>query len=111
MTTGAKRPSKNIEQLRRRTDALGLVVASIRSSTDAEVAEIVQQIRAGEDLDNLAAIFEKNVMLPEFPGTKTAEGELSNLIGRPALDAAVMSRQYGHTSSLTLVSDGVQSPV
>lgn len=102
---------RDIEQLRGQNDALGVIVAAIRSSTDAEVAEIVQQIRADEDLDNLAENLRNNVMLPERSGAKTAEGELSNLIGRPAPDAAGVVRQYGHTSSLSLVTGSRQSPV
>ena len=88
-----------------------MIVASIRSSTDAEVAEIVQQIRADEDLDTLAETLKKNVTLLERFGAKTAEGELSNMIGRPSLDASGVVRHYGHTSGLSLVSDGGKSPI
>lgn len=102
---------RDIEQLKGQNDALGVIFAAIRSSTDAEVAEIVQQIRADEDLENLAEKLRKIVMLPERSGTTTAEGELSNLMGRPALDGAEAVRQYGNTSSLSLVTDGRESPV
>ncbi|KAL6714818.1 hypothetical protein ACLMJK_007078 [Lecanora helva] len=76
-----------------------------------EVAEIVQQIRADEDLDNLAESLKRNIMLPDHSSTKSAEGELSNLIGRPSLDAAGVVKHYGHTSGLGLVSNGEQSPI
>ena len=92
-------------------DALGVIVASIRSSTDAEVAEIVQQIRADEDLDNLAENLKKNVMLPEHSTAKTAEGDLSNFMGHPSLDAAGVVKHYGHTATLGLVLDGAISPI
>lgn len=102
---------RDIEALRGQNDALGIIVASIRSSTDAEVAEIVQQIRADEDLDSIAESLKRNVILPERSGAKSAEGELSNLIGRPSLDASGVVKHYGHTSSLSLVSDGERSPM
>lgn len=41
---------------------------------------------------------------------RSAEGEFSNLIGRPAFDA-IGVKHYGHTSSLGLVSDITRSPV
>ena len=91
-------------------DALGIIVASIRSSTDAEVADIVQQIRADEDLDSIADSLKKSVTLPERSGAKFAERELSNIIGRPSIDASGVVKHYGHTSSLGLVSDGESPP-
>ena len=102
---------RDIEALKGQNDALGIIVASIRSSTDAEVTEIVQQIRADEDLDGIAESLKRNVMLPEGSGAKTAEGDLSNLIGRPSIDASGVVKHYGHTSSLGLVSDGERSPM
>lgn len=102
---------RDIEALKGQNDALGIIVASIRSSTDAEVAEIVQQIRADEDLENIAESLKKNVMLPERSGVKSAEGELSNLIGRPSRDELGVVKHFGHTSSLSLVSDGERSPM
>ena len=102
---------RDIETLRGQNDALGIIVASIRSSTDAEVAEIVQQIRADEDLDTIADYLKKNVILPERSGVKSVEGELSNLIGRPSIDAQGVVKHYGHTSSLSLVSDRERSPI
>lgn len=50
-------------------------------------------------------------MLPERFGTKSAEGELSNLIGRPSIDASGVMKHYGHTSSLGLVYEGERSSV
>ena len=86
-----------------------VIVTAIKSSSDAEVADIVQQIRANESLDTIAETLRRNVTLPEnYHGS--AEGELSNLIGRPAFDA-IGVKHYGHTSSLGLVSDIAHSPV
>ena len=102
---------RDIEALKGQNDALGVIVASIRSTSDMEVAEIVQQIRADEDLDSLAESLKRNIMLPDRSSAKTAEGELSNLIGRPSFDSAGVVKHYGHTSGLGLVSDGGQSPI
>ena len=75
------------------------------------MADIVQQIRADEDLEGLAETLKRNVTLPERSHAKTAEGDLSNVMGRPSLDANKMAKvHYGHTSGLGLVADGTQSP-
>ena len=105
---------RDIEALKGQNDALGVIVASIRSSSDAEVAEIVQQIRADEDLDIIAESLKKN-MTPLEPfqisETKSAERELSILMGRPSIDALGVVKHFGHTSSLSLVSDEERSPM
>lgn len=49
--------------------------------------------------------------LPERSHVKSAEGDLSNLIGRPSIDASGVVKHYGHTSSLSLVCDGERSPM
>ena len=86
-----------------------VIITAIKSSSDAEVADIVQQIRANESLDTIAETLKRNVTVPEnYHGS--AEGELSNLIGRPAFDA-IGVKHYGHTSSLGLVADIAHSPV
>ena len=102
---------RDIEALKGQNDALSIIVASIRSSTDAEVAEIVQQIRADEDLENIAESLRKPEVLPERSCPKAAEGEFSNLIGRPSIDASGVVKHYGHTSSLGLVLDSESSPL
>lgn len=92
-------------------DALGVIVASIRSSSDAEVADIVQQIRADEDLDLIAESLKKNLTPLENIEPKSAERELSILIGRPSIDALGVVKHFGHTSSLSLVTDDERSPM
>lgn len=104
---------RDIETLKGEKDSLGVIVAAIKTLSDTEVADIVQQIRAEEDLENLAETLKKNVnnvMLLERSNTKSVEGDLSNLIGHPSLDAAGVAKHYGHTSSLGLVSFQGQSP-
>lgn len=102
---------RDIEALKGQNDALGVIVASIRSSSDAEVAEIVQQIRADEDLDIIAESLKKNMTPLETSETKSAERDLSILIGRPSIDALGVVKHYGHTSSLSLVSDDERFPL
>jgi len=100
---------RDITTLEGRNSSLNIIFRSIRTSSESEVAEIVQQIRAEEgiDIDVLAESLEKNKLLSErseryespgrlersgqseqseTSGGKSAEGELSNLIGRPAHD-------------------------
>ena len=100
---------KDIATLRGEKESLVVIITAIKSSSDAEVADIVQQIRANESLDTIAETLRRNVTLPEnYHGS--AEAELSNLIGRTAFDVTGV-RHYGHTSSLGLVSDTESSPV
>ena len=102
---------QDIQHLRGQNDALRVIVASIRSSTDAEVTDIVQQIRSDENLEAIAQSL-RNEPLPERSSTTSvAEGELSNFIGRPSFDPDGVVRHYGHTSNLGLISDGGQSAV
>ena len=102
---------RDIEALRGQNNALSIIVSSIRSLSDGEVAGIVQQIRADEDLESIADSLKKNVILPERPGAKYAEGDLSHLIGRPSIASSEVVQHYGLTSNLCLVSSGERSPM
>ena len=95
--------------MRERNGALGIIVASIRSSSEAEVADIVQQIRADENLEVIAESLKRNRPLPGRSDSQTLEGDFSDLMGKPALDEAGETRHYGHSSNLGLVpyDDGI----
>ena len=99
---------RDIATLRERNGALGVIVASIRTSTDSEVADIVQQIRADENLEAIADSINKNMTLPCRSNSHTLEGDLSDVMGKRTLDGSGETRHFGHTSSLGLVSDGEQ---
>ena len=93
-------------------NALETIIAALRSSTDAEAAEIVQHIRAEEeDLENLAEIIRKrNIALPARSDAKGAEGDLANLIGKQSHHGGIV-KHYGSTSSLGLVLNSEEPPV
>ena len=95
---------RDIEALKEQNGALGVIVASIRSSTDSEVADIVQQIRADENLETIADSLKRNITLPERSDLKCAEGDLSNLIGHPSSDESGVIKHFGSTSNLGLVN-------
>ena len=102
---------RDIEALKEQNGALGVIVASLRTSSDAEVAEIIQQIKADEDLETIAESLRRNVTLPEPSGVKSAEADLSNLMGNPSLDESGVVKHFGHTSNLSLVSEDDHSPL
>ena len=102
---------RDIENLREQNGALGVIVASLRTSTDAEAAEIVQQIRADEDLDHLAENLKRNVTLNDRLDGYGAENDLANLIGKPSVDVDGVVKHFGSTSSLGLVSGRTQPPI
>lgn len=100
---------RDIQTLKERNGALGIIVASIKSSTEAEVADIVQQIRADENLEVIADSLKKkennnlNAPLPLRSDSQTLESDFSDLMGKPAVDEAGETRSYGHSSNLGLV--------
>ncbi|KAL9127410.1 MAG: hypothetical protein Q9217_003706 [Psora testacea] len=102
---------RDIEALREQNGALGVIVASIRTSSEAEVADIVQQIRADEDLETIAESLKRNVTLLGRSDTNSAEADLSNLIGNPSLDESGVVKHFGLTSNLSLVSEDDRSPL
>ena len=101
---------RDIEALKEQNGALGVIVASLRTSSDQEIADIVQQIRADEDLETIADSLKRNVGFPEQPDFKSAEGDLSNLIGNPSLDESGVVKHFGLTSNLSLVSEEDHMP-
>ena len=102
---------RDIETLRERNGALGIIVASIRSSSDSEVADIVRQIRADENLDTIADSLRKNMLLPRRSDSHSLEGDFSDLIGKAFVSRSGETRHFGHTSSLGLVSHEEVHPV
>lgn len=102
---------RDIETLRERNGALGIIVASIRSSSDLEVADIVQQIRADENLEAIADSLRKNMLLPRRSDSHSFEGDLSDIIGKSFLSQSGETRHFGHTSSLGLVSHEEAQPI
>ncbi|KAI4125685.1 MAG: hypothetical protein LQ347_005275 [Umbilicaria vellea] len=102
---------RDIETLRERNGALGIIVASIRSSSDSEVADIVQQIRADENLEAIADSLKKNVFLPRRAASHSLEGDLSDIMGKSLLSQSGEFRHFGHTSSLGLISHEEGQPV
>ncbi len=101
---------RDIETLQERSDALGVIVASIRSSTDAEVADIVQRIRANEDYERIAETVKRTDLLPELSESNSLEGDLSCRLGRPARDKVGEIKHFGHTSGLGLIPEAEVSP-
>ena len=102
---------RDIESLKERNGALAVIVNSIRSSSETEVAEIVQQIRADENLEALAESLKRNILLPRRSGSQSLEADLSDIMGRPSLSRSGQTRHFGHTSSLGLVDEDDKSPV
>ena len=101
---------RDVETLQERNDALSIIVASIRSSADAEVTDIVQRIRANEDYERIAETARRTDMLPKHSESNSLEGDLSCRLGRPARDKVRELKHFGHTSGLGLIPEAELSP-
>ncbi|KAH0543659.1 hypothetical protein FGG08_002097 [Glutinoglossum americanum] len=94
---------RDLETLQERNDSLGIIFEAIKSASEAELAEIIQQIRSNDDLELLAESLRHNVPLPEGSGSPPSfEGDLSEIMGKPTMDESGETRYFGHTSSLSL---------
>ena len=90
-------------------ESLITIIKAIKSDSDAEVAEIVQLIRANESLDVIAETLKKNATLPDISDV-SLQGELSHqFIGRAAFESGTI-RAYGLSSNLGLASDQEMRP-
>ncbi|TKA64762.1 hypothetical protein B0A49_07973 [Cryomyces minteri] len=96
---------RDIKSLRERNGALGVIVASIRSLPESDVADIVSHIRVDDDLDALAESLRRSVNLPRQSDSQTLEADAFSNERKPALSNTSDARQYGHTSCLGLVTE------
>lgn len=108
---------RDITTLEDQNKALYIVLDSLRTSSESRLPDIVQQIRAGEtiDIEVLAGSLKASERAEqserfEGSGEKSAERDLSNILGGSAIDADGVVIHYGHTSHLGLVKDGEHSP-
>ena len=102
--------NKDIATLKGENESLVTIIKSIKSSSDAEVADIVQRIRANENLDVIAEKLQNYVTLPDI-SDMSLRGELSNqFIGRAAFEGGTI-RAYGLSSNLGLASEEEARPV
>ena len=96
--------NNDIATLKGEKESLITIVQAIKTYSDAEVAEIVQLLRANENLDVIAATLQKNATLPDISDI-SSRGELSNqFIGRAAFEGGTI-RAYGLSSNLGLASE------
>ena len=103
---------RDIKVLQEQNGSLGVIIASLKSAPESEVADILHSIREDHDLELLAESLRKNVTLTETSEGESAEGDLSHFIGRPsAHEQPGVLKHYGHTSSLSLVSDADFPPL
>ena len=97
---------RDIKVLQEQNGALGVIIASLKTASQSEVADIVQSIREDQDLDLIAESLKRNVTLTETSEGSSIESDLSYMIGKPsAHDEPGVLKHYGHTSSMSLVSD------
>ena len=99
--------------LKEQNGALGVIIASLKSCAESDVTDIVQQIRADEDYESIADSLKKNVTYtqPALQDSRSAEGQLSNIIGRPSTDESGVLKHFGVTSNLGLVSSPGHAPL
>ncbi|KAF2204734.1 hypothetical protein GQ43DRAFT_437621 [Delitschia confertaspora ATCC 74209] len=87
----------------------GVLLKLMQSLPESDVSELVQHIRREKHLDVPALLesWKRVVTLPPkpLPGQDSLEGDLSVLLGKPAVTQTGVSRHYGHTSGLSLVAE------
>lgn len=109
--TGSKRTNSVIETPSSSTnnDNADFLISTIRNLPEAEVSELIQRIRKDARLDvaALAESWRKTVTLSPGPQIEqqSLEGDLSMLLGKPAMTVAGESRYFGHTSGMSLVPE------
>ncbi|PVH93878.1 hypothetical protein DM02DRAFT_618998 [Periconia macrospinosa] len=91
-------------------DNAEFLVSSIRTLPENEVYELIQQIRKDARLDiaALADTWRKTVTVPPAHMStepQSLEGDLSMLLGKPAMTQSGESRYFGHTSALSLIQE------
>lgn len=90
-------------------DHAEVLVAAIRNLPEADVNDLIQRIRKDATLDipALAEDCRKTITLPPTAThePQSLEGELSMLLGKPAMTQSGVSRFYGHTSNMSLVQE------
>ncbi|KAI9790435.1 MAG: hypothetical protein M1835_000964 [Candelina submexicana] len=101
---------RDIESLRERNGALGIIVAALRTSCDSKVSDILHQLRADEDLEVIAKSVGQSVRSVAAPELMSLEGDLSNLLGKPGTATGGETRHFGLTSSLSLAPEGDDTP-
>ena len=102
--------NQDIATLKGEKESLVTIIKAIKTYSDAEVAEIVQLIRANENLDVIAETVRKNAALPNIPDI-SLKGELSDqFIGRAAFEGGTI-RAYGLSSNLGLASEQETRPI
>ena len=89
---------RDIQALKEQNGALGHIIAGIKGGTDSDVSELVQAIRAGEDLESIAEGLKRE------PGVSGEESEVKNPEGGLSMDERGVSKLFGHTSNLGLVT-------
>lgn len=101
--------NKDIATLKGEKESLVTIIKAIKSYSEAQVPEIVQLIRANDNLDVIAETLRKNATLPDISDISLG-GELSNqFIGRAAFESGTI-RAYGLSSNLGLISEQETRP-
>lgn len=86
------------------------IVDAIRQGSDAEVADIVHHIRAGERLETIAESLKEDVSLLGRSGSHSLETDLADIVGTTKVGRSGETRVFGHTSSLGLVPNDDEFP-
>ena len=105
-----------------RGGAPSVVLASMRNSTEADAAEILQQIRSGESVEALAEALKTQGSLPQpqappLPSSSSTtdraslESDMADVPGTPTVGRSGETRYFGHTSNLGLVSSEEEIPI
>ncbi|KAI9715950.1 MAG: hypothetical protein M1812_005584, partial [Candelaria pacifica] len=101
---------RDIESLRERNGALGIIVAALRTACELEASDILHQLRDDEDLEVIAKSIGHTAKLTSVSDSRSFEGDLSNLLGKPGTVPTGETRHFGLTSLLSFAPEGDDVP-
>lgn len=85
------------------------VIDSLRTLPDSDVFDIIQRLRADEDLETICQALRSASKLSNTAEGQAPEEELSSYVGKQVLAKSGVSRAFGHTSGLGLVPEDESS--
>ena len=106
-------PKRDNASLQDRNGAADIIVASIRTLSESDVADIVNQIRNDEDLEALAESLRKTVTLSHRNDSQallTLENDFADVMGQGLLANSGHPTHFGATSCMGMVKNEDDPP-
>ncbi len=85
-------------------------MAALRTSGELEASDILHQLRTHEDIEAIAKSIGQTAKSVPRSDTTSLEGDLSELLGKPATVSTGETRHFGLTSLLSFAPEGDDAP-